>query len=68
MNIEIDGRTYYATQNYYNPDWWDEWLKKNLKKKVRLFSKTVKQPVNQRQTTLGFTKVLAIIYTILHLN
>jgi hypothetical protein len=26
----------------YNPEWWDKWLRKNLKKKVRLFSKKIR--------------------------
>lgn len=23
-------------ENYHNPEWWDEWLKKNYKKQIRL--------------------------------
>ena len=33
------------TQNYYSPDWWDKWSRKNLKKKTWLFSKTHRRPV-----------------------
>jgi hypothetical protein len=66
MNVEIDGNTYRTRQIYYNPDWWDEWLRKNSKKKLKLFSKTVKQPGNRRQTALKFKDFLAVIYTAVH--
>ena len=23
-------------ENYHNPEWWDEWLKKNYKKQIKL--------------------------------
>jgi hypothetical protein len=36
MNVEINGKT------DYNPEWWHKWLRKNMKKKVRLFSRRVK--------------------------
>jgi hypothetical protein len=26
-------------ENYQNPDWWDEWLKKNYKKQMKLLYK-----------------------------
>jgi hypothetical protein len=42
MNVEINRQTYYTTQNFYNPDWWDKWVRKNLKKKIKLLSKKVK--------------------------
>jgi hypothetical protein len=29
-------------ENFFNPKWWDKWLRKNLKKKERLVSKRVK--------------------------
>jgi hypothetical protein len=45
MKLEIDGTTYHTTQNYYSPDWWDNWSRKNLKKKTWLFSKTHRRPV-----------------------
>jgi hypothetical protein len=35
-------RNIYMMENLFNPKWWDKWLKKNLKKKARLFSKRVK--------------------------
>jgi hypothetical protein len=36
MNVEMNGKT------DYNPKWWDKWLRKNLKKKEKLFPKKVK--------------------------
>jgi hypothetical protein len=42
MNIEINGSYYNSLDNFYNPDWWDKWSKKNLKKKVMLLSKMAK--------------------------
>ena len=32
-------------ENLFNPKWWDKWLRKNLKKKARLFPKKVKKPL-----------------------
>jgi hypothetical protein len=26
-------------ENYYNPDWWDNWVRKSLKKKATLLHK-----------------------------
>ncbi len=46
MTIEFNGQTYYSMENFDNPDWWDKWLRKNLKKKVRAFSKRLKQMEN----------------------
>ena len=66
MNVEINGSTYRTTQIYYDPNWWDEWLRKNSKKKLKLFSKTVKQPGNRRQTALKLKDFLAVIYTAVH--
>ncbi len=30
-------------ENINNPDWWDKWVRKNLKKKARSLNKRVKQ-------------------------
>jgi hypothetical protein len=68
MNIEINGSTYRTTQIYYNPDWWDEWLRKSSKKKLSLFSKIIKQPGNRRQNILGFNNLLLVIFTAMHLK
>jgi hypothetical protein len=68
MNSEINDQTCYSTENFYNPDWWDRWLKKNLKKKTTLFSKTVKQAVTRRQTILGFNNLLLVILTAIRLK
>jgi hypothetical protein len=32
MLIEIDGQFYNSTDNFYSPDWWDEWQTQNFKK------------------------------------
>ena len=45
MKVEINGTTYHTTQNYYSPEWWDGWSRKNLKKKTWLFAKTHRRPV-----------------------
>ena len=45
MKVEINGTTYHTTQNYYSPEWWDKWSKKNLRKKRWIFSRTAKRPV-----------------------
>jgi hypothetical protein len=37
MSSGMEEKNYYYTQKYHNPDWWDKWLKNNLKKKLRLF-------------------------------
>jgi hypothetical protein len=42
MNVETNGEIYYPMENFFNPKWWDKWLGKNLKKKVKLFSKKAK--------------------------
>jgi len=42
MNVEINGENYYTMENFFNPTWWDKWLRNNLKKKIRLLSKKVK--------------------------
>jgi hypothetical protein len=42
MNAEINGETYYPMENFFNPKWWDKWLRNNLKKKARLFPRRVK--------------------------
>jgi hypothetical protein len=68
MNVEINGSTYRTTQIYYDPNWWDEWLRKNSKKKLKLFSKTVKQPGNRRQTILGFNNLLLVIFAAIRLK
>jgi hypothetical protein len=44
MDVEINGDTYYTMENFYKPDWWNKWLSKNLKKKLRLFSKKANNP------------------------
>jgi hypothetical protein len=33
-------------ENFDDPDWWDTWLRKNLKKKMRAFSKRLKHLEN----------------------
>jgi len=68
MNFEINDQTCYSIENFYSPDWWDKWLKENLKKKITLFSKIVKQPVTQRQTILGFDNFLLVILTAIRLK
>ena len=30
-------------EDYYTPDWWDNWSKRNLKKKARVLSRRLKQ-------------------------
>ena len=35
MIFEIGGRTFYLEDNFFAPAWWDNWVKKDLKKKVR---------------------------------
>jgi hypothetical protein len=36
--------------NFYNPDWWDKWNKKNLRKKKELFNKIVRETHNKQLT------------------
>ena len=66
MNVEINGSTYRTTQIYYDPEGWDEWLRKNSKKKLKLFSNKVKQPGNLRQTSLKLKDFLVVIFTAVH--
>jgi len=42
VNVEINGENYYTVETFFNPKWLDKWLRKNMKKKERLFSKKVK--------------------------
>jgi len=34
-----------AGQEFYTPDWWDAWQRRNLNKKLRLFRKKRKYPI-----------------------
>jgi len=38
----MNSRGKITMENFFNPKWWDKWLEKNLKKKIRLLSKKVK--------------------------
>jgi hypothetical protein len=39
VKIELNEQIHRLQQNFYDPDWWDGWLKKNLNRKVRLLRK-----------------------------
>jgi hypothetical protein len=41
MLIEIDGQFYSSTDDFYSPEWWDEWQKENFKKKSASFQRKV---------------------------
>ena len=41
MLIEIDGHFYNSTDDFYSPEWWDEWQKENFKKKSASFQRKV---------------------------
>jgi hypothetical protein len=43
MIFEIGGRTYYLEENDFAPSWWDNWVKKDLKKKIRTFPDRIKR-------------------------
>jgi hypothetical protein len=43
MTMEANGQSYYSMDYYDDPEWWDKWLRRNLKKKVRAFSRRMKQ-------------------------
>jgi hypothetical protein len=43
MIFEIGGRTYYLEENDFAPSWWDNWVKKDLKKNGRTFSKRLRE-------------------------
>jgi hypothetical protein len=43
MLIEIDGQFYNSTDNFYSPDWWNEWQAENFKKKSASFQRKLKQ-------------------------
>jgi hypothetical protein len=42
MAIETNRQPYSQIEEGYYPEWWEKWLKKNLKKQTRLFSKRTK--------------------------
>jgi hypothetical protein len=41
MKEIMEGRIYNPKEEFCNPVWWDNWVRKNLKKKARSFSKIV---------------------------
>ena len=43
MIFEIDGQAYYLEDNYFAPNWWDNWVKRDLKKKSGAQSWRIKQ-------------------------
>jgi len=43
MIIEISGRAYYLEENDFAPSWWDNWVKKDLKKNGGTFPKRLKR-------------------------
>jgi hypothetical protein len=43
MTTESDRQTYYSSNDFYTPDWWNDWSRKNLKRKLKEFSRRLKQ-------------------------
>jgi len=43
MTMETSGQSYYSMEYYDDPEWWDRWCRRNLKKKVRAFSRQLKE-------------------------
>ena len=52
-------------ENYYNPDWWDEWVAKSLKKKARLLNKRVRH-LNRESDNFARQKYFIILQTMLN--
>jgi hypothetical protein len=43
MAIETRRQTYYLGEQFHDPEWWDEWLERNRKKKMRVLSKRLRE-------------------------
>jgi hypothetical protein len=43
MTTVTNRQTLYLIDNFYSPDWWDGWAKKNLRRKLREFSRNLNQ-------------------------
>jgi hypothetical protein len=43
MTTGIYGQADYSEGNFYTPDWWGNWSKKNLKRKIIIFHRNLKQ-------------------------
>jgi hypothetical protein len=43
MTTDINVQTDYSFDDFYTPEWWDDWSKKNLKRKLKNFPKNYSQ-------------------------
>jgi hypothetical protein len=43
MAIETSRQTYYSAQQFHNPEWWEEWLEQNRKKKMRVLARRLRE-------------------------
>jgi hypothetical protein len=43
MAVETGRQTYYSVEQFHNPEWWEGWLEKNRKKKMRILYRRLRE-------------------------
>ena len=43
MTTESNGQNNYSNDDFYTPEWWDNWSRKNLKRKLKNFPRNYSQ-------------------------